>query len=162
MQLTQTTHSSGDDAQQDGSVRDPETGWNEKEMEDTHVQSQWLYLSPLLQVQQCKSSIFAVYYLKCNIVSLSICPTLTPAHLSLHIQMSKPDGQLLISSITKVEANAAKGADFPFEIHFKSKPMLGPSNSPWVLNASSNVSVLIMQLLTSPTVGTEFVILECS
>ena len=53
-------------------------------------------------------------------------------------QPSKPEGQLLLASITKVDSNPVKGAQFPFEVHFKGKVVAG-SSSPWVMNASSSV-----------------------
>jgi hypothetical protein len=89
------------------------------------------------------------YSCTCTHTSLSLSlPLSLPLPLPLPLsymstQMSRPNGQLLLASITKVEVNnAPKGADFPFEVHFKGKPMQGHSGSPWILNASSNVSIL--------------------
>ena len=53
-----------------------------------------------------------------------------------------------------MEASAAKGADYPFEVHFKGKPSQGHGNSPWTLNATSNVSCVCVCVLT--TAGEKF------
>ena len=53
--------------------------------------------------------------------------------------MRKPYGQILLTSVTKLDTDHLKDASFPLQVHFRGKAERGPG-SPWVLDLASNVS----------------------
>ncbi len=57
------------------------------------------------------------------------------------LQPQKPDGEILLSSITKLETEATKDATYPFQVHFKGKAQNG-AGSPWAFDLDSNVRVV--------------------
>ena len=65
------------------------------------------------------------------------------------LQIHKPDGMVLLGSITKLETNPVKDTTFPLQVHFSGKPVTGNSSSPWVLDLLTNVSVGMSDLKCS-------------
>ena len=55
--------------------------------------------------------------------------------------MTKPDGELPLTSIKSVYATTVRGAEYSFEVHFGGNPQKGHVKSPWILKTCSNVSL---------------------